>query len=154
MKRNVLVLFAGVCLITCLPAAAQKYKSASDTVKLNKEWVAVSNDVAALTAELSIAQNNLPGYMSKADKASSDAQGSAQKSSDQAYKATNGDLGDAKRAKKKAKKALNDAEDASDATRNTKKQEKKIAKLTAELQKKQKDLQDLEEMRTAIRLMY
>jgi hypothetical protein len=154
MKRTVLFLLVAVCLMGSLPAASQKYKSASDTAKLNKEWVEVSNDIAELTAELTIAQNNLPGYRSKAEKATTDAQGTAQQSSDQAYKATNGDLGDAKSAKKKAKKALNDAEDASDAKDNTKKQEKKINKLTAQLQKKQRTLQELEEMRTTIRLMH
>ena len=153
MKRNVLYLLAVLCLTMSLPAAAQKYKSASDTIKLNKEWVEVSNDIAELTAELTIAQNNLPGYESRAIKAQTNAQSTAQQSSDQAYKATNGDLGDAKKAKKKAKKALNDAEDASDAKDNTKKQEKKIDKLASQLQKKQKNLQELEEMRNTIRLM-
>ncbi|MFL5742146.1 MAG: hypothetical protein ACJ75B_18125 [Flavisolibacter sp.] len=152
MKRNLLFLFVAVCLIASLPAASQKYKSASDTVKLNKEWVSVSNDIAALTSELTIAQNNLPGYKSKADKAHAEAQITAQQSSDQAYKATDGEVGDAKIAKKKAKKALSDAEDASDANANTKKQEKKIDKLTEELHKKQKQLQELDEMRNAIRL--
>ncbi|HEX8314473.1 MAG TPA: hypothetical protein VF609_05760 [Flavisolibacter sp.] len=154
MKRNVLFMLAAICLMASQPAFSQKYKSASDTVKLNQEWVKVSNEIAELTAELTIAQNNLPGYRSKADKAQTDAQGTAQQSSDQAYKATNGDLGDAKSANKKAKKALNDAEDASDAKDNTKKQEKKIDKLAVQLQKKQKNLKELEEMRNAIRLMH
>jgi chromosome segregation ATPase len=147
-------LLAVICLTAALPAASQKYKSGSDTVKLNKEWVEVSNDIAELTAELTIAQNNLPGYKTKADKAQTDAQSTAQQSSDQAYKATNGDVGDAKNAKKKAKRALNDAEDASDAKYNTRKQEKKINKLTEQLQKKQKNLQDLEVMRNDIRAMH
>ena len=154
MKRNVLVLLPAFVLLASLPALSQKYKSGSDTVKLNAEWVKVSNEIAELTAELTIAQNNLPGYQSKADQAKTDAQGTAQQSSDQAYKATNGDLGDAKDAKKKAKRALNDAEDASNAKANTRKQEKKIDKLTTKLQKKQKTLEELEEMRTAIRLMH
>ena len=89
-----------------VPLLAQKYKTGADTIKLNKELVEVSNDVAELTAKLTIAQNNLPGYNTKADKAVSDASETAQKSSDQANKATNGDLDDAKSAKKKAKKAL------------------------------------------------
>jgi chromosome segregation ATPase len=154
MKKSALFLFAAICFMASLPAVSQKYRSASDTVKLNREWVKLSNEIAELTAELTIAQNNLPGYKSEAEKAQIDAQGTAQQSSDQAYKATNGDLGDAKSAKKKAKKALNDAEDASDAKNDTKKQEKKIDKLTAQLQKKQKSLQELEEMRTTIRLMH
>jgi len=154
MKRNVLFLLAVICLTVSLPAASQKYKADSDTMKLNKELVEVSNDVASLTAELTIAQNNLPGYFAKADKAKTDAARTAQQSSDQANKATNGELKDAKTAKKKAKKALNDAEDSDDAKDNIKKQEKKIDKLTAELQKKQRTLLELEEMRTAIRLMH
>jgi len=73
MKRNVIFLLAVICLMITLPAASQKYKADSDTLKLNKELVEVSNDVASLTAELTIAQNNLPGYLAKADKAKSDA---------------------------------------------------------------------------------
>jgi chromosome segregation ATPase len=154
MKKNALFLLVTACLVVSFPAFSQKYKSGSDTVKLNQEWVKVSNEIADLTAELTIAQNNLPGYKSKAAKAETEAHSTAQQSSDQAYKATNGDLGDAKSAKKKAKKALDDAENASDAKDKTKKQENKIDKLTDELHKKQKALQELEEMRTAIRAMH
>jgi uncharacterized low-complexity protein len=154
MKKSILFLPLVVCIVASLSASSQKYKSASDTVKLNKEWVDVSNDIAKLTSELTIAQNNLPGYHSKAVDAVSDAQTSAQKSSDQANKATNGDLGDAKSAKKKANKAYSDAGDASDAKDKANNQEKKIDKLTTQLQKKQKQLAELEEMRTTIRAMH
>jgi DNA repair exonuclease SbcCD ATPase subunit len=154
MKKNMFYLFVLLFMMATLPALSQKYKTGADTVKLNKEWVEVSNDIAELTSKLTIAQNNLPGYNSKADKAVSEAQGTAQKSSDQAYKATNGDLDDAKSAKKKAKKALNDAEDADDAKGNVNGQKKKIDKLTSQLQKKQKQLTELEEMRTTIRAMH
>jgi chromosome segregation ATPase len=154
MKKKFFFLPLLACMAISFAACSQKYKSASDTVKLNKEWVNVSNDIAKLTSELTIAQNNLPGYHSKAVDAVSDAQTSAQKSSDQAYKATNGDLGDAKTAKKDAKKALNDAQDAGDAKDKAKDQEKKIDKLTSQLQKKQKQLAELEEMRTTIRAMH
>ena len=141
-------------IMASLSALSQKYKTGADTIKLNKEWVEVSNDIAELTSKLTIAQNNLPGYHAKSDKAVSDAQETAQKSSDQAYKATNADLDDAKSAKKKAKKALNDAEDADDAKGDVKGQEKKIEKLTEQLQKKQKKLRELDEMRTTIRAMH
>ena len=154
MKKIMFFLCALLFVMASLPALSQKYKTGADTVKLNKEWVEVSNDIAELTAKLTVAQNNLPGYHSKADNKVADAQLTAQKSSDQASKATNGDLDDAKSAKKKAKKALNDAEDADDAKGDAKKQEKKIDKLTAELEKKQKNLAELEEMRTTIRLMH
>jgi DNA-binding transcriptional regulator GbsR (MarR family) len=134
-----------------LPGFSQKYKTASDTVKLNQEYVKVSNNIAELTSKLTIAQNNLPGYHEKAGEAATDAQRSAQASSEQASKATNGDLGDAKSAKKKAGKALDKAHDAENADNKIKDQDKKIAKLAKELQKEQDKLLDLEQMRTAIR---
>ncbi len=138
MKRNVPFLLAAFCLMSFVPASSQKYKSASDTVKLNEKWIALSNEIADLNAVLTIAQNTLPRYVSKAAKAKTAAQSTAQESSEQAQKAINGDLGDAKSAKKKAKKALTDANDASNATNDIKKLEKKIDKLTTNLQKKQK----------------
>ena len=133
------------------PVLSQKYRTASDTVKLNKEYVDVSNDIAELTSKLTIAQNNLPGYHTRASEATSTAQSSAEASSEQAAKATNGDLSDAKSAKKKAGKALNRAEDANDANNKIKDQDKKIAKLSVQLQKKQERLGELAEMRLAIR---
>lgn len=147
-------LLALVFTLASMSAFSQKYKSASDTTKLNKEIVEISNDVAELTSKLTIAQNNLPGYQSKAAQSTKDAKETAQSSSDQAYKATNGDLGDAKSAKKKAKKASNDAEDAADAKDDVKGQEKKIDKLTTQLQKKQKKLDELVAMRSDIRAMH
>ena len=73
MKKNICILLIALFTLTGLSAFSQKYKSASDTVKLNKEWVTVSNDIAELTAKLSIAQNNLPGYNTKAKEAVTDA---------------------------------------------------------------------------------
>ena len=151
MKKIMLLLPAVIFIIASLSAFSQKYKTAADTVKLNKEYVQVSNDVADLTSKLTIAQNNLPGYHARAGEATSNAQSTAIESSDQASKATNGDLGDARKAKKKAKKALNEAKDARHANNKVDDQDKKIAKLSAELEKKQTNLQELEEMRTAIR---
>ena len=51
MKKTLPLLALCLLVTACLPAFAQKYKSASDTVKLNKEWVDVSNDIAKLNAE-------------------------------------------------------------------------------------------------------
>jgi DNA repair exonuclease SbcCD ATPase subunit len=140
-----------VVLALTSPVIAQDYKTASDSADLNKEYVQVSNEIAELTAKLTAAQNNLPGYQTKAGEATSDAQSSANASSQQASKATNGDFGDAKSAKKKAGQALNKAEDAKDANNKIKDQHKKIAKLNGKLQKRQERLQELEEMRLAIR---
>src|SRR3954470_10067241 len=84
---------------------AQKYKTATDTVKLNEEYVSVKNDIADLNAQLSIAQNNLPGFQSKATTAGQNAQTAASASSGHASKATNGNVGDAKDARNSADKA-------------------------------------------------
>jgi chromosome segregation ATPase len=152
MKKIRLLLPVLVLIMAGLPVFSQKYKDASDTVKLNKEYVKVSNEIAELTSKLTIAQNNLPGYQKKSGDAAYNAQKTAEASSEQAKKATaSGDLGDAKSAEKKSNKALDDAEDARDATGDINKQEKKIAKLSSELEKKQKRLQELEDMRSAIR---
>jgi DNA repair exonuclease SbcCD ATPase subunit len=151
MKQTKFILLASLLLFFASTVYSQKYKTVADTVKLNKEYVEVSNDIAELTSKLTIAQNNLPGYYAKAGEATSDAQSSANASSEQASKAANGDLGDAKSAKKKAKKAYNNAQDARDADNKVKDQEKKIAKLTSQLQKKQQRLKELDDMRAAIR---
>ncbi|HVF80920.1 MAG TPA: hypothetical protein VM884_03260 [Flavisolibacter sp.] len=154
MKKIMFLVSAMLLMMVSLPAISQKYNSASDTVKLNKEWLELSNEIAELQAKVTIAQNNLPGYNNKVSDKVSAAQNAAQQSSDQAYKATNGDLGDAKDANKKAKKALNEAEDAQSSKNKAKDQEKKIDKLNAELQKKQKKLMELEQMRATIRSMH
>lgn len=153
MKTIKFLLTVFVLVAASSTSFSQKYKTAADTVKLNKEYVEVSNDIAELTSKLTIAQNNLPGYQSKAGEATSDAQNTANESKDQAAKATNGDLGDAKSAKKKANNAVDKAEDAKDANNKTKDQEKKIAKLSSQLQKKQNRLKELDDMRSAIRNM-
>ena len=150
MKTIKFILPAFFLLAFSLQGFSQKYKTVFDTVKLNKEFVSVSNDIAELKAKLTVAQNNLPGYHSRAEDADADAQKTADASSKQADKATSGDLGDAKTAKKKARKAYKKAGDAQDANKKIKKQEKKIAKLENEIGKKQKRIAELEEMRSNI----
>jgi hypothetical protein len=151
MKTSAYFLSAMLCIMVSIPALSQKYKTAADTVKLNKDYVAVSNDIADLTARLAIAENNLPGYHAKAAKAVTDAEASASESRNQAAKATNGDLADAKKAKKKAGAALDDAKDLRSANNHTKDQNKKIAGLRSRLSDKQEKLRELETMRSAIR---
>ncbi|HEX2607979.1 MAG TPA: hypothetical protein VHK91_11390, partial [Flavisolibacter sp.] len=140
------ILVMALVTLSFTSAFAQKYKNASDTVKLNKELVTVSNELAELTAKLAIAQNNLPGYQTKADDATSEAQKSADESSRQASKATNGDVGDAKKAKKKARKAYNKADDAKDAHQRMNAQDEKITKLTNQIAKKQERLKELQDL--------
>jgi uncharacterized low-complexity protein len=151
MKTIKFLLPVFLLLALNLPVFSQKYKTASDTVKLNKEYVKVSNDIAELTSKLTVAQKNLPGYHTRADDADADAQKTADASSQQAYKATSGDMGDARSAKKKARKAYKKAGDAKDANKKIKGQEKKIAKLGAQLHKKEARLQALEDMRLTLR---
>ena len=142
---------AVIFMLAGMSAFSQKYRTTADTVKLNKEYVNVSNDIADLSSKLTIAQNNLPGYNDKANAAVSDAQSTAIKSSEQASKATNGDVGDAKKAKRRAKRALKDAKDAQHANNKADSQDKKIAKLSSQLEKKRERLLELDEMRSTIR---
>ena len=145
-------LLPAVIFIMASPSAfSQKYKTAADTVQLNKEYVEVSNDIADLQSRLTIAQNNLPGYQNKASEATSDAQSTAITSSEQASNAVNGDIKDAKKAKRKAKKAVREAKDAKHASDKVEDQDDKITKLSAQLAGKQLRLQELEEIRTTIR---
>lgn len=136
--------------MTGFEAYAQKYKTVEDTARLNREYVKVSNDLVDLNAKLTIAQNNLPGYKSKAIEADKDADNAAIKSSNQASKATNGDIGDARKAKRKARRAYNEAKDSRAANNNVSDKENKITRLTLQINKKQQRLQELDVMRLAI----
>lgn len=143
-----------ICIVTLMSigftASAQTYKTAADTVKLNKEFTEVSNDIASLTAKLTIAQNNLPGLKSKAVTANSDAKDAAATSSTQADKATRGDIDDAKKAKQKSKKAFREAKDARSAGNDVDNLDDKIASLSRQLAKKQVRLEQLTAMRVSI----
>ncbi len=150
MKKIMFLLPAVIIIMLSQSAFSQKYKTAADTTKLNKEYVEVSNEIADLTSRLTIAQNNLPGYNNKANDAKADAQNTAIKSSEQSSDAVNGDVGDAKKAKRKAKKALREAKHARQASNKAEDQDKKIASLSSQLQKKQERLRELDTMRAAI----
>lgn len=129
-------------------AFSQKYKSAADSFKLNKEYASVSKDVADLQLKLAEAQKELPDYQSKASDAQKNAEGAAQQSN--STTATT-DVGDAKKAKKNADKAYKEAKSSEKAQEKVKDQQKKIDKLNKELADKQQRLQELETMRTSIR---
>lgn len=148
-NKNYILGFVALMLIG-FTAQAQVYKTADDTVKLNKEFIEVSNDIANLTAKLTVAQNNLPGYKAKAEGAESDAQKAAEKSSEQASKTTGGSVKEARKAKKDSKKALREAKDARKANSNIGDQDDKIASLKGQLAKKEERLRQLTEMREAI----
>jgi hypothetical protein len=149
MKKHIVLL--GTCLIVLAgQASAQKYKTAADTVKLNKEYISLTEDIAELNADLITAREKLPGYQRKVEDKTSDARKAAVKSNEQSSKAIDGDVGDAKKAKKKANQALQDARDVEDANDKVRSQEKKIEKLEKGLQKKQERLQEVEQMKATI----
>ena len=150
MKKSIQVFSFLLMVIASHSAYSQKYKTVEDTARLNKEFVKVNNDIADLSAKLTIAKNNLPGYQTKAVNAGTDAQNAAATSSNQASKATNGDVADAKKAKRKARKAYNEAKDSRSANNNVSDQENKITRLTLQINKKQQRLQELNVMRSAI----
>ena len=151
MKNKIYVVCFSTLLLTGVTAYGQVYRTAADTVKLNKEFTEVSNDIANLSAQLTIAQNNMPGYQSKAKAAESNAQDAAETSSTQAAKATEGSsVKEARKAKRMSKKAYREAKDARSANSDVGHQDDKIASLTGQLAEKQKRLQQLTDMRTSI----
>ena len=131
-------------------ASAQEYKTAADTVKLNKEYTDVDNDIASLTVKVAIIENNMPQYRSKASNAASDAQDAAINSREQASKATQGGVKEARKAKRQSKKAYREAKDERSANKNISKQQNKLNELKGELASKQERLAQLEDMRRAI----
>ena len=151
MKNKIHLVCFVTLLATSFSAYTQVYKTATDTVKLNKEFTEVSNDIADLTAKLTIAQNKMPGYQSKANAAESNAQDAAVNSSVQADKvATEGSVKEARKAKRNSKKAYRKAKGARSANNDVGDQDDKIASLTGQLAQKQERLRQLTAMRESI----
>jgi len=150
MKKIIRLFYLLVMVLPAFAGYSQKYKTVEDTVKLTKEYVKVSNDIATLNAKLTVAQNDLPGKQQKVSDANSDAVNAAAASSDQASKATNGEISDARSAKRKAKKAFGEAKDLRSAKNNVSDQENKITRYKLDLRKKQQRLEELDVMRAAI----
>ena len=148
--KNKIYVACFLLLIVGLTAHGQVYKTTADTVRLNKEFTEVCNDIASLSAKLTIAQNNMPGYQSKARNADSDAHNAAINSSVQSDKATDGGVKAARKAKRNSKKAYREAKDARSANNDVGDQDEKIASLTGQLAKKQERLRQLTVMREAI----
>ena len=131
-------------------AFSQKYKSLADTIKLNKEYLSVTNDIVNIKAKLDIAKNELPVLKATAITANALSKSSAAESSRQAYKATNAALEELKEADKKASKALKDGYAAKSANDDIRDMEEKIISLNEKTDIKQKKLKELEKMRTYI----
>lgn len=133
-----------------LTAGAQKYKSLSDTAKLNKEYGKISLDMSKLNTRLIEEKNKTAEYQQKTSSTASDAVTSGQDSKNQAAMATSGNTTDTKKAVIDAKRADREANDAKDAAANEKSNNKKIDELTAKIEKKHKQLEELDMQRAAI----
>ena len=136
-------------LITTV-AHGQKYKTMSDTTRLNKEYGEISLEMAKLNTKLIEEKNKTADYHSKTSSTAGDAVATAQASKDQADVATNGNTSDTKKAVTDAKEADKKANNAKNAVSDEKKNDKKIKELTAQIDQKQKLLRDLDSQRAAI----
>ena len=137
-------------LVNSSLAFSQKYKSLADTIKLNKEYLSVTNDIVNIKAKLEIAKNGLPALKATAVTANATSKSSAAESSRQASKATNAALEELKEADKKASKALKDGYAAKSADDDIRDMVEKIISLNEKVSNKQKKLKELEKMRTYI----
>jgi len=142
------LLFTGL-LVTSI-ANGQKYKTMSDTTRLNKEYGEISLEISKLNTKLLEEKNKTADYHSKTSSSAGDAVATAQASKDQADVATSGNTTDTKKAVTDAKEADKKANDAKDAVSDEKKNNKKIKELTAQIDQKQKLLRDLDSQRAAI----
>jgi len=59
MKKSIQLFCFLTLVMGSMSAYSQKYRTAADTGKLNVEYVKVSNEIAELTSQLTIAQNNV-----------------------------------------------------------------------------------------------
>ena len=119
MKYFILICYLTALVLPTSSAFSQKYKTVDDTIKLNKEYVALTNDIIEIKTKLTTAEMDLPGYQSKSSEANSNAADAASASSDQADKATNGNVKDAKNAKRKANKSYKEAKESKSAKKKT-----------------------------------
>ena len=131
-------------------AQGQKYKTFSDTTRLNKEYGEISLEISKLNSKLIEEKNKTVDYHSKTSSSVKDAESTAQASKDQADVATSGNTTDTKKAVTDAKNADKKANNAKDAASDEKKNSKKINELTAQIEQKQKLLRDLDSQRAAI----
>jgi len=142
------LLFTGLLVTTV--SYGQKYKTMSDTTRLNKEYGEISLEISKLNTKLLEEKNKTADYHSKTSSSAGDAVATAQASKDQADVATSGNTTDTKKAVTDAKEADKKANDAKDAVSDEKKNNKKIKELTAQIDQKQKLLRDLDSQRAAI----
>jgi hypothetical protein len=150
IKRIISTAFVLTGLLFTTVAYGQKYKTMSDTTRLNKEYGEISLEVSKLNTKLLEEKNKTADYHSKTSSSAGDAVATAQASKDQADVATSGNTTDTKKAVTDAKEADKKANDAKNAVSDEKKNNKKIKELTAQIDQKQKLLRDLDSQRAAI----
>ncbi len=148
------LLLTFLAAILSLSASAQRYKTAADTVRLNKEYAKVKADIASLTTDLDKAQGKIDSYRNKSIEAERDAKSAAETSSDRARRARGGDIGDTRRAEKQAKKAHKRAKQSRSAHKDLQGQEKKIGKLKEKIADRHERLQELETMRSELQIRF
>lgn len=149
MKQH-LLLSAILILLVTLKTDAQQYKSVADTGQLNKEYVDVSNEIAALTARLDAAQNKISRYQRNASESASDAHQSASENSSQAQDAVDGSVKEARKAKRKAKKSVKAAKQARSANADYQNKQEEMNSLSSRLATKKARLAELLAMRNSI----
>lgn len=149
MKKH-LILSATLVLLAVLNVDAQQYKSVADTGQLNKEYVAVQNEIAMLTEKLDAAQGKISRYERNASESASDARESASANSSQAQDAVDGSVKEARKARRKAKKSVKAAKQSRSANANYRHKQEDITSLTERLAEKKTRLAELQTMRTAI----
>ena len=153
-QAKTILMYLTFCAFTftfSINASAQQYKTAADTLKLNKEYSDVSLDIAKLNLKLSEAQNKTSDFQSNSVATAQHASNSAQQSKTDASTATNGNLNDAKTAMKQARKANNQAKDAKNAKDDEDKNIRTIKELKEKISDKQQVLAELDSQRAAIK---
>lgn len=154
IKLNAIKLLAGAltfgAILLSQTVFAQKYKTAADTVKLNKKYGETKEELTKLNSNLIELQNKTADYQSKVTSTTNDAVTSAQNSKETASTATDGSLSDAKKAMKQAKKADNKAKDEKEAKSDEANNVRKIAEINKEIGKKQAVLDDLAQQKADI----
>jgi len=142
----VLLIFANF-FSSCSPTV---YKTATDTVNLNKEYRVLLRDVVNLQGDINKTKSNIPVYEAKLQKANAQSKESLEESRAQASVATGGNLKQIRKSEKKADKAQDQAEEARDASKRLSASRDDLKSLQAELAQKQRRLEDLDTQRAAI----
>ncbi len=150
MKRIISTTIILAALFIVNVVQGQKYKTISDTSRLNKEYGEISLEISKLNTKLIEEKNKTVDYRSKTSSSAKDAVATGEASKNQAAVATDGSTTDTKKAVKDAKEADKKAHNAKNAISDEKKNNKKINELTAQIDQKQRLLRDLDSQRAAI----